>query len=82
MQYLTQRQRQVVVINLFFEETLLRNKNQPQVGMYSLGHIPRAILKEKYVFLLSVRILPDLVKDNYQNFDVLNVDQSWYNDKV
>ena len=76
---MTERQRQVAVISLFFEETL--SKETPQVELYSFGDIPRAILREPYVFILTVGILPDYDKDNYDNFDMRDLHTKWYNDK-
>ena len=67
------------VVNLFFEETL--GKKAPQVGMYAFGDIPRAMLKEKYVFILHVSVLPDLEKDKFENFNISEVNENWYNKK-
>ena len=49
------------------------------MGQYESGDIPNAILTEKYVFLLTVGVLPDTKKDSFENFDENN--QNWYNDK-
>ena len=41
--------------------------------------IPKAILTEQFVFVLFVKILPDLELDNFDNYDANNSDQQWYN---
>ena len=65
------------MINLFYQDTLQRYG--PQVGIYESGDIPNAILTEKYVFILTVGVLPDLEKDSYDSFDGQN--SQWYNDE-
>ena len=62
---------------MFYQETLQRNG--PQVGIYESGDIPNAILTEKYVFILTVGVLPDLEKDSYDNAD--GETYKWYNDE-
>lgn len=62
---------------MFYQETLKRNG--PQVGIYESGDIPNAILTEKYVFILTVGVLPDLVKDSYDYAD--QETYQWYNDE-
>ena len=62
---------------MFYQETLQRNG--PQVGIYESGDIPNAILTEKYVFILTVGVLPDLEKDSYENAD--GETYKWYNDE-
>ena len=62
---------------MFYQETLKRNG--PQVGIYESGDIPNAILTEKYVFILTVGVLPDLEKDSYHYAD--QETYHWYNDE-
>ena len=40
--------------------------------------IPKAILTEQFVFVLFVKILPDLELDNFDNYNANN-NQQWYN---
>ena len=49
--------------------------------MYSDGDIPRAMLKEKYVFVLSIAVQPDLTEDSFANYDIDNRFRYWYNNK-
>ena len=65
--YITERQRQVSAMNIFYERTLYQD--QPQVAVYSKADIPRAMLTEPYVFVLYIGVLPDLVQDNFENYD-------------
>ena len=65
--YLNERRRQVAAMNVFYDHTL--NKNVPQIGDYCKASIPAAMLTKPFVFVLSVGILPDLIKDNYENFN-------------
>ena len=54
---------------------------------YTRGDIPRAILKEKFVFILEVAVLPDLKEDSYletrKRFmnDANYLESIWYNDE-
>ena len=54
-------------MNIFYERTLYQD--QPQVAVYSKADIPRAMLTEPYVFVLYIGVLPDLVQDNFENYD-------------
>ena len=65
------------MINTFYLQTL--NKNAPQLGRYITADIPKAILTEQFVFVLFVKISPDLELDNFDNYDANNSDQQWYN---
>ena len=40
------------------------------------------MLKEEYIFILLIRVLPDLEEDNYDNYYVENQGNNWYNNKV
>ena len=66
------------MINTFFSETL--DQDQPQVGVYSYADIPKAILIKKFVFVLYVRVLPNLVAESFDNYDPAASAQ-WYNDE-
>ena len=66
------------MINTFFSETL--DQDQPQVGVYSHADIPKAILIKKFVFVLYVRVLPNLVEESFENYDPAASAQ-WYNDE-
>ena len=67
------------MINTFFSETL--DQDQPQVGVYSNADIPGAILIKKFVFVLYVRVLPDLVAESFDNYDPSSSSAQWYNDE-
>ena len=57
------------------------SKNVPQIGIYSNGDIPIAILTKKIVFILTIPILPNLEKNSYHSF--LNSPyKQWYNDEL
>ena len=57
-------------MNIFYEKTL--NQDEPQVSVYSEADIPRAMLTETYVFVLYIGVLPDLITDDYTNYNVSN----------
>ena len=65
------------MINTFYLQTL--NKNTPQLGRYITSDIPKAILTEQFVFVLFVKVLPDLELDNFDNYDDNRRDEQWYN---
>ena len=67
------------MINTFFSETL--DQDQPQVGVYSHADIPKAILIKKFVFVLYVRVLPNLVAESFDNYDPSSNSAQWYNDE-
>ena len=51
--------------------------------VYTRGDIPRAILKEEFVIVLEVNVLPDQVKDNYENYIVNKKERSqWFDDET
>ena len=54
-------------------------KDTPQVEVYTNADIPNAILKEKYVIVLTVYILPNLIKDSFTNFNLEQNNEQWYN---
>ena len=67
------------MINTFFSETL--EQHQPQVGIYSHADIPKAILIKKFVFVLYVRVLPDVERESFTNYDPLTSSDQWYNNE-
>ena len=64
-------------MNNFYAKTL--NQDTPQITVYSKASIPSAMLSRRFVFVLSIAVLPDLVKDNFVNFEVANQEKNWYN---
>ena len=54
-------------MNIFYEKTLYQD--QPQVAVYSEADIPRAMLTETYIFVLYIGVLPDLIRDNFDNYN-------------
>merc|ERR1712142_695781 len=74
--YISEQMRRVSVMNLFYEESL--NKHEPQVSVYISADIPRAILMEKFVFVLYLSILPDIQVDTYSNYAAGDLSE-WYN---
>ena len=73
--YITERQRQVSAINIFYEKTLYQD--QPQVAVYSEADIPRAMLTETYIFVLYIGVLPDLIRDNFDNYNNNNTGKAF-----
>ena len=67
------------MINTFFSETL--EQHQPQVGVYSHADIPKAILIKKFVFVLYVRVLPDVERESFRNYDPSTSSDQWYNNE-
>ena len=74
---MTERMRQIGAINKFYEKTL--GKEAPQIGVYSKADIPRAMLSREFVFILSVKVLPNLVEDEYLSFNMEDRANYWYN---
>ena len=68
----------MAAINKFYERTL--DQETPQIGVYAKADIPRAMLTRQFVFVLSIAVLPDLVKDNFDNHQMdENSETYWYN---
>ena len=67
------------MINTFFSETF--EQHQPQVGVYSHADIPKAILIKKFVFVLYVRVLPDVERESFTNYDPMTSSDQWYNNE-
>ena len=56
--------------------------------VYTRGDIPRAILREEFVIVLEVNVLPDEIEDSYQGY-VTNKNRSeelrrdqWFDDET
>ena len=65
-------------MNKFYERTL--DQDTPQIGVYAMADIPRAMLTRQFVFVLSIKVLPDLEKDDFDNFQSGNDSGThWYN---
>ena len=77
LNYMTERMRQIGAINKFYEKTV--GKETPQIGVYSEADIPRAMLSREFVFVLSVKVLPNLVEDEYEKFTIEKRTNYWYN---
>ena len=78
LSYMTERRRQVAAINKFYERTI--NQDTPQIGVYAKADIPRAMLTRQLVFVLSIAVLPDLEKDDFENYQMgEESDTHWYN---
>ena len=78
--YLTERKRQVSAINTFYLKT--REKNQPQVGSFMSADISKAMLSKRFVFVLTIRILPNIEEDMFEKFHEYNQGSNWYNNKL
>ena len=76
---MNERMRQIGAINKFYEKTL--NKDTPQIGVYTKADIPRAILSRELVFVLTVKVLPNLVEDDYLKFEMSKRKNYWYNNQ-
>ena len=74
-----ERKRQVSVINTFYKETLLQD--EPQIGKCSNSDISTAMLKEQFVFVLYVNILPNVEDSSFASYDELSKGKSWYNNR-
>ena len=72
-----ERARQVAVLNIFYEHTLMRDT--PQVRVYTNADIPKSLLTQKFVFILTLAILPIIDHDSYDNFNKETVSDNWYN---
>ena len=80
MGYLAELRRRVSIINTFYKKSLQRDA--PQLTKSSKSDISKAMLSERFVFVLSIRILPDLEEDSFEKFNELNKEQinkNWYN---
>ena len=80
MGYLAELRRRVSIINTFYKKSL--QKDAPQLTKSSKSDISKAMLSERFVFVLSIRILPDLEEDSFEKFDELNeekINKNWYN---
>ena len=72
--------RKVSVINTFFKKT--KGKDELQIGRTSFADISKAILSERFVFVLYIRVIPNIKEDSYDNFDELDeesINKNWYN---
>ena len=68
----------MAAINKFYEQTL--DQETPQIGVYAKADIPRAMLTRQFVFVLSIAVLPDLEKDDFDNYQMGEEnDTHWYN---
>ena len=68
------------VINTFYLKTL--EEDQPKIGHFISADISKAMLISRFVFVLYVRILPDISWESFQNFDELDeatISTQWYN---
>ena len=73
--------RRVSVINTFYKQT--SRKKRFLLSKYSNADISKAMLSKRFVFVLFINILPDVDKDNFENFnekDYNYINQKWYND--
>ena len=76
---MNERMRQIGAINKFYERTL--DQDTPQIGVYTKADIPRAILSRELVFVLTVKVLPNLEEDDYLKFDMSKRTNYWYNNQ-
>ena len=68
----------MAAMNQFYERTL--GQETPQIGVYAKADIPRAMLTRQFVFVLSISVLPDLEKDDFDNYQMdEESDTYWYN---
>ena len=80
MGYLAELRRRVSIINTFYRKSL--QKEAPQLTKSLKADISKAMLSERFVFVLSIRILPDLDEDTFSNFNELDwerINKNWYN---
>ena len=72
--------RRVSIINTFYTKSL--KKEAPQLAKSLKADISKAMLSERFVFVLSIRILPDLDEDTFSKFNELDwerINKNWYN---
>ena len=72
--------RKVSIINTFYKKSF--QKDSPKLTKSSKSDISKAMLSKRFVFVLSIRILPDLHEDSFEKFDELNeenINKNWYN---
>ena len=70
----------VSVINTIYQKT--EDKDKPQLENPSHADISKAMLLNRFVFVLYLKILPDIEIENYDNFDETDektINDKWYN---
>ena len=67
--YLTERKREVNVINIFHQKTV--SQDEPKISVYDEASIPLAIITEEKVFILTLYVLPDSKQESFKNFVAL-----------
>jgi len=77
--YLMERTREVNALNIFYGETV--NKVAPKMAQYQNADVPAALLTKKYVFVLSLHILPNIEDEKFDcSSDNGETSLSWYDD--
>ena len=77
---MNEKRRVASIINTFFVKSL--SPDEPQVAEFERADIENAIVTERFVFVLSIYILPNLVEDGYENYDETASDingRNWFN---
>ena len=46
------------------------------------GDISKAMLSKRFVFVLTIRILPNIEEDMFEKFHEYNQGSNWYNNKL
>merc|ERR1719244_245012 len=81
--YLTEKERQVRAINIFYDETLYQN--EPEIAVYRKADIPRAIITRLVLFLLTLNVLPNVDSEKFASYGN-NIGRlsrfMWYNNKT
>lgn len=73
----------MMIIDVLFQDSA---ENSVGIGSYKLADIPRAMMREKYVFVCELEVLPNLM-DHFQHFQVKDLYDSslllnkWYNNQ-
>ena len=78
-----ERKRHASVINTFYIRT--QQPDQPQIAEFSLADISKAMLLERFVFVLYINILPDITEDSFENYretDQETNNSNWYNNHI
>ena len=82
--YLREKTRQVNAINIFYTHTVLQD--EPQIAVFSLAHIPNALVSHQILFILTLNILPNVTKEKFTSWKLRGQEErdnfaTWFNNK-
>ena len=83
-EYLEMKTREVNAINIFYTETI--DKPAPQISQFKEAEIAEALLTKKFVFILTLNIIPNKTEELFPTEDCQNDEKSklpsWYDDRT